>query len=402
MSGFQPLKITSKERRDLILNFPKEFETFKNNNSYIITEQITVKPGDSFEFVGLNNRKKSKEFEESMINSFLDLLNDNEEFANKLIKYSYLTSGFNNTSTQFFNMIPTQWFSRNNINRYIIDSDTKYKNYNEDNDVNFIDQFYLSNLDNRKFVKNITDGQIQKELKTINGFVVKKPGKVGYYRVKKSDDDLDIYYKLIGYNSNYQGVYTRFIPNINSEFSEIKPLNVRDKKGNRIVNFDTNGINLKAITETNPEVAKSVDKKQIELLNNEAVISRDIFYRENIIIKKDNNLNESKTPVFDTLPSKSQGDQLSLFGATAEELEVKPKTEYIFDNEDDAIAKIEGQKKDGTFGGKQLPTGTIIKIKDSYFTVKNEVNEDIDLIPLKKSVEDDWQNEDNDDTCVPF
>jgi hypothetical protein len=402
MSGFQPLKITSKERRDLILNFPKEFETFKNNNSYIITEQITVKPGDSFEFVGLNNRKKSKEFEESMINSFLDLLNDNEEFANKLIKYSYLTSGFNNTSTQFFNMIPTQWFSRNNINRYIIDSDTKYKNYNEDNDVNFIDQFYLSNLDNRKFVKNITDGQIQKELKTINGFVVKKPGKVGYYRVKKSNDDLDIYYKLIGYNSNYQGVYTRFIPNINSEFSEIKPLNVRDKKGNRIVNFDTNGINLKAITETNPEVAKSVDKKQIELLNNEAVISRDIFYRENIIIKKDNNLNESKTPVFDTLPSKSQGDQLSLFGATAEELEVKPKTEYIFDNEDDAIAKIEGQKKDGTFGGKQLPTGTIIKIKDSYFTVKNEVNEDIDLIPLKKSVEDDWQNEDNDDTCVPF
>jgi hypothetical protein len=297
MSGFQPLKTTSKERGDLILNFPKEFETFKNNNSYIITEQITVKPGDSFEFVGLNNRKKSKEFEESMINSFLDLLNDNEEFANKLIKYSYLTSGFNNTSTQFFNMIPTQWFSRNNINRYIIDSDTKYKNYNEDNDVNFIDQFYLSNLDNRKFVKNIKDGQIQKELKTINGFVVKKPGKVGYYRVKKSDDNPDIYYKLIGYNSNYQGVYTRFILNINSEFSEIKPLNVRDKKGNRIVNFDTNGINLKAITKTNPEVAKSVDKNQIELLNNEAIISRDIFYRENIIIKKDNNVNESKPEV---------------------------------------------------------------------------------------------------------
>ena len=297
MSGFQPLKTTSKERGDLILNFPKEFETFKNNNSYIITEQITVKPGDSFEFVGLNNRKKSKEFEESMINSFLDLLNDNEEFANKLIKYSYLTSGFNNHSSQFFTMIPTQWFNRNNINRYIIDTDNKYKNYNEDNDVNFIDHFYLSNLDNRKFVKNITDDQIQKELKTINGFVVKKPGKVGYYRVKKSDDNPDIYYKLIGYNSNYQGVYTRFILNINSEFSEIKPLNVRDKKGNRIVNFDTNGINLKAITKTNPEVAKSVDKNQIELLNNEAIISRDIFYRENIIIKKDNNVNESKPEV---------------------------------------------------------------------------------------------------------
>ena len=66
---------------------------------------------------------------------------------------------------------------------------------------------------------------------------------------------------------------------------------------------------------------------------------------------------------------------------------IQPETEYVFDNEDDAIAKIEGQKEDGTFGGKQLPTGTIIKIKDSYFTVKNKVNEDIDLIPLKENVE---------------
>ena len=72
------------------------------------------------EFIGLNNRKKSQDYEKLLVGSFLDLLNKDEEFANKLIKYSYLTSGFNNHTTQFFTMIPTQWFNRNNINRYIL------------------------------------------------------------------------------------------------------------------------------------------------------------------------------------------------------------------------------------------------------------------------------------------
>lgn len=291
MSGFQPLKMTNQERRDLTLNFTKEFETFKEDNEglYSIIDQMSIKQGDNLQFVGLNNRKKSKEFEDSMINSFLDLLNDNEEFANKLIKYSYLTSGFNNHMSQFFTMIPTQWFNRNNINRYIIDSSFKYDSYEEPNDDNFIDQFFLSNLEDAKLVKNITDGQIQSELKNINGFLVKKPGKVGYYRIKKDPNGQNppIYYKLIGYNQNYQGVYTRFIHNINGEYTDIKNLNVKDKKGNRIINFDIEGINLKEPTKG---IAGIINKQQLKFFNQEAIYSRDIFYRENVIIKKESEI----------------------------------------------------------------------------------------------------------------
>lgn len=291
MSGFQPLKMTNQERRDLTLNFPKEFESFKEDNEglYSIIDQMSIKQGDTLEFVGLNNRKKSKEFEDSMINSFLDLLNDNEKFANKLIQYSYLTSGFNNHMSQFFTMIPTQWFNRNNINRYIIDTSFKYDGYEGSNDNNFIDQFFLSNLEDAKLVKNITDGQIQKELRNLNGFLIKKPGKVSYYRVKKDPNGVNspIYYKLIGYNSNYQGVYTRFIPNINGEYTDIKNLNVKDKKGNKIINFDTNGINLKEPTKG---IAGIINKQELESFNNEAIYPRDIFYRENVIIKKESEL----------------------------------------------------------------------------------------------------------------
>lgn len=307
MSGFQPLKMTNQERRDLTLNFPKEFELFKEDNEglYSIIDQMSIKQGDTLEFVGLNNRKKSKEFEDSMINSFLDLLNDNEEFANKLIQYSYLTSGFNNHMSQFFTMIPTQWFNRNNINRYIINTSFEYDNYEATNDDNFIDQFYLSNLDNAKLVKNISDGQIQKELKNFNGFIVKKPGKVGYFRIKKdpNGENPPIYYKLIGYNQNYQGIYTRFIPNINGEYTDIKNLNVKDKKGNRIINFDTQGINLKEPTKG---VAGIINKQQLEFFNNEAIYSRDIFYRENIIINKESESIDENEVILDNLTEEEQ------------------------------------------------------------------------------------------------
>ena len=165
MSGFDSLNISNQERRDLTLNFPKEFEAFKeaNKDKYAIVDEITVKQGNTLEFIGLNNRKKSQDYEKLLVGSFLDLLNKDEEFANKLIKYSYLTSGFNNHTTQFFTMIPTQWFNRNNINRYILDKSVEYNtNYTDSNDDNFIDQYYLANLENKKLVKNVSAKQMLK------------------------------------------------------------------------------------------------------------------------------------------------------------------------------------------------------------------------------------------------
>lgn len=295
MSGFNSLNINNQERRDLTLNFPKEFEAFKeaNKDKYVIVDEITVKQGNTLEFIGLNNRKKSQDYEKLLVGSFLDLLNKDEEFANKLIKYSYLTSGFNNHTTQFFTMIPTQWFNRNNINRYILDKSAEYNtNYTDSNDDNFIDQYYLANLENKKLVKNVSQGQVLKGSGSIHGFVLDKPGKAGYFRVKSDPmgQNPDIYYKLIGYDVEYRGVYSRFIPNINDELSEIKLLNVKDKKGNRIINYDTKGINLKPVTETSPGLANQIDKKVLSKLHDSAVYGRDKFYRENVIIKKNGDI----------------------------------------------------------------------------------------------------------------
>ena len=69
MSGFDSLHIDSSERKDLTLNFPKEFKQFKENNKglYAIVDEITVNQGNTLDFVGLNNRKKSQDYEKLMV-----------------------------------------------------------------------------------------------------------------------------------------------------------------------------------------------------------------------------------------------------------------------------------------------------------------------------------------------
>jgi len=328
MSGFQPLNISIVEKEDLIDNFPKEFKEFQNKNEelYSIVDSLVVKSGSGkIDYITLNNRIKSPEIEEALTNSFSDLLDKEPEFAEKLIKYSFLTSGFSMNPNQFFTHIPAQWMMRNNINRYIIDTNDEYNTY-EINDSNMIDQFYLSNLENTKYVKNITDGQIETFVKTIdfpegisirnNGFIMKKPGKQGYFKVKKSEFGIS-YYKLLGYTGEGKGVYTRFITNTEGKLVDVQPLNRKDKKGNRIYGYSREGIILKPSSEA---IGKLATERGQKILNDLAVIPRDSEYHNEVI------------------PNEVKVDNIA---------EVKPEI--------------------------------------------TEVNKT-----------EDWQNEDNDDTCVPF
>jgi len=299
MSGFQPLNITIAEKTDLLTNFVNQFKEFQkdNNELYSIIDTLVVKPGvGKIDYITLNNRIKSPEIEESLTNSFSDLLDKEPGFAEKLIKYSFLTSGFSMNPNQFFTHIPSQWMMRNNINRYIIDTNDEYNNQGF-NDSNMIDQFYLSNIDNTKYVKNVTEGQIETLVKTAefpdgisirnNGFIMKKPGKQGYFKVKSTESGVS-YYKLLGYTGEGKGVYTRFITNIEGKYTDIQPLNKKDKKGNRIYGYSREGIILKPSSEA---IGKLATVRGQKILNDLAIISRDAEYHNEIIpneVKVDN------------------------------------------------------------------------------------------------------------------
>jgi len=286
MSGFQPFQISIEERRTLLNQFPKQFKTFKESNKglYSIIDELSVRPGEGkLEYVGLSNRKKSIEFEENLTNSWSDLLIDEPEFANDLIKYSYFTSGFAMNISQFYTYIPYQWFQQNKINRFIIDQSNEYTNQNSNVD-NFIDQIFMSEIFNKRLVKITLPYKIDTKSSFNNlnkGFKLNDKGKAGYFTVRQLEDPssgltTDVYYKLLGYDNQLKAIYSRFTPNINGELVDIKPLNIRDRKGNKIVNYNTEGLILKASN----DITNLIDTNYYNELNNTVVYPRDHFYRQ--------------------------------------------------------------------------------------------------------------------------
>ncbi len=286
MSGFTPFQVSVEERRDLITKFPERFREFKEayKGVYEIIDQLTIKSGESFDFISLNNRKKSVEFEETLTNSWYDLMREEPELSNDLIKYSFFTSGFAMSISQFYTYIPSQWFIENKINRFVIDQSNEYSNQTNNID-NFIDQFYMSNIEDRSRVKMIKPFRIdlKNELTSLSkGFISKKSGRADYFVVRKEEDTV-IYYKLLGYNTEMKGVYSRFIPNINGELVDIRALNVQDKRGNKVVNFNTEGLILKPST---PTLVNIIDKSYYDLLSTISIYPRDYFFREDYVNNK--------------------------------------------------------------------------------------------------------------------
>ena len=377
MSGFKPLNISINEKTELLTTFVNEFKEFKEENKglYSIIDTLIVKPGSGkIDFITLNNRIKAPAIEESLTNSFSSLLDSEPEFAEKLIKYSYLTSGFSMNHNQFFTHLPAQWMMRNSINRYIIDVNKKY-NDEGFNDKFMIDQFFLSNLENTKYVKNLGGGQYKTIIDEVdvrtNGLVMNKPGKQDYFKVRSIEDGGKIYYKLLGYTSDFRGVYTKFIMNTNNQYVDVQSLNIRDKKGNQIYSYSRDGIILKPSTVSRGKLA---DLKLQEILNNKAVHSRDWFYQGNVIPNVATEIVEDSNPTNEHMTVDALTPKIKEITEFVTNTEIKDEvTEYseqqdLFSSAADNFEQV--KEKWLAFGNTKEDWGNM-SIEDREHIIKN-------------------------------
>lgn len=208
--------LSSEESIDLITELPNRFEEFRKNNrgKYLIIDELQLKNagGPITRFIGLNNRKKSPDFENTFVDSWRDLRQDDPKLAEDLIKYSYLTTGFNTTPNQFFTYIPNEYFVENNFNDFI-------KRNTVDNHLDFLDSFYLNNSASNQYIKKLQKDSVQaiefsydkdtdKNVSNFkNGFVLSEEG-IGRKYVNYQNN----IYKLLGYTSSAQAIYTREMP----------------------------------------------------------------------------------------------------------------------------------------------------------------------------------------------
>ncbi len=295
MAKFFDLEVS--ESQDLILNLPNRFEEFRkaNRGKYLMIDELQLKTtdGNITKFIGLNNRKKSPDFEATFVDSWRDLQQDNPKFAEDLIKYSYVTSGFNITPNQFFTYIPHEYFIEKNFNDFIIRNTVT-------NQSEFLDKFYLNNSADNKYIKRLkADDTIALESKNNkeevkvanydNGFMLAKSGKA-----RKFVNFSNNIYKLEGYDSEYRGIYTRVIPlgyNIKGNYiveygkpflGETKEFSVRDQKN----------INKDSVA----EIKSKISPTATQMMNSENYFEL-----------------EPEVPTINEILEDKQGTQLNLF-----------------------------------------------------------------------------------------
>jgi hypothetical protein len=223
MSNFGPLQMDNTTRNRLIDTMPKLLTKLKRNypnNEFVSNLYVKLNPRDIEDngFIVMSNRGKSTTFETQMSRGWEELLESDEDnaFAQDLIKYSYLTSGFQKNMFEFYSYIPTSWFIDNKLNEYI----KRTSNNNSELDITFIEEFARHNVKDNTLVKTINRSQmaISGNVGTQHGFITenyKLPSFVSFteevdnsnpFLIPNSEPRL---YKNVGYDKDGRRVYVR-------------------------------------------------------------------------------------------------------------------------------------------------------------------------------------------------
>ena len=337
MSGFDPLNISSKEKRDLIENLPKEFIEFKRKHSkeYKILEELKINTSQGKSFIGLTNKSNSKEFTDQMINSWREMMEFYPEFSKKLIQYSFITSGFNPTTTSFYQYIPPSFFFQNNFNGYVKKFNNKFTD--KSIDLNFIEQFYLSNLKDSQIVKFVSSNKKMKDQPYLKGGVTLFSKDV----TKKFINVSNVFYKRLGVNSKGENMYTEYLQT-SEGFVKIKPLVSELDKNIKVFNINANELSLESdnkLSEEHKTFLKGV-YNAFTYDTNKITVTEDEFGQEDNVKTSDlnNNMIETKQEVKFDENEKDYNESMTL----GENLFNKYKDIILKNNPDTTLENIQG------------------------------------------------------------
>lgn len=279
--------IQDSDRKKVIDNMPKYLQKFQleNKGKYFMIDNLNVN-GDE---IGLNNSDRSLEFQRMFTNSWEQLFEDHPQFAESLVKYSYLTSGFNSNRTQFYSYIPFEYFIKLNINGKLNDIFSK-GNFDE-----FENKFYLNNLNDTSIVKNVLASDVSITPENENGLVSEK--NKGQFITVNSE-----YYRLIGKNEDNSFVYIKINNTpVTNDYNVELQLNSFDdsilKVEEPLEQQEEQPVNLEPETkqEVKSEVSNIIKSQQLSLFDNlqeskTMSILKEMF-NQNLMINRFNELN---------------------------------------------------------------------------------------------------------------
>jgi len=247
MSGFKPFNLNNAEKTRLITQLPLTFiEMQRKYPDNKLLSELYLKRSElgrgKRKVISMSNVKKSVYTKNEISDSFRDLLKSEKEFAEDLIKYAYLTSGFNNSINQFHEFIPYEWLNEQGINSYL--KAVELEEYNLDMD--FVSQFFRNNSDLKAFVSNVYSKQKKKiedlpidyDIPQSNAFKLDsvKDNETPPFLLKQTS-----YVNMMPSTSFYQYVSST---DLNEPiYMPLSELGFKDKFGNRIFEYNKQSIN---------------------------------------------------------------------------------------------------------------------------------------------------------------
>lgn len=147
--------ISAEEKINLIKNLPEKLLEVKNklpNNLLISTLVVKMNNklsvGTVNKSIVLPNSGRSAFQQDLITQDWLKLLDTDPQLAEDLIKYSFVTTGFNTVNGQFFTLIPNEYFIKKDINKFV-------RTYQAP--INFVDLFISNNLGNKSVFSKIKE-----------------------------------------------------------------------------------------------------------------------------------------------------------------------------------------------------------------------------------------------------
>lgn len=300
MSGFDPFVLNNEEKRKLLDEFPNIFNKFKSKhpNKYKIVDELGLKQTKERLYILSTNKTNSKEYTDDMINSWKELIRVYPDIGIELVKYAFITSGFNNNTSSFFQFIPPSFFFQNNFNGYV----KEFTKYPGDIDENFINHFYLSNLTDSQIVKYVNKTMILKDQPFSKDKIISMNTNV----TKDFINIDDTFYKRIGTKTikgNTYNLYTTHIK-VDGGFAKIKSLTSDKDGGITINNFNSKTLSLPVDTTLTKDNIKALND-MINSTDSQSIntTQEDNFSQDDVVTKEP----------LTNLEVENQPQQLSLF-----------------------------------------------------------------------------------------
>ena len=298
MSKFQPLQVSNKKEfaDNMAKNLMQYKKKFKNN--YLLQE-LYIRKGEELDFIGLPNHKKDVNEKNKLISAWSEILAKDPVLGENLIKYSFITSGFQNTQTGFSEFIPPTWFNQNYFNSFLTEI-VNEKNSTQTVDLEFVTEFLSNIAEKSKNFKEqeymtLEDNMFLSSLKNAPSLVkTREVADLGEQFDEFDDfdsyDDIDQFDDFDEFTTRKKPKYQFFVRSgsiemdmgVNSTiYSKITPTSYSDKLGNKII-----GYGEKVKTVEIPIKAEYKDTYDFDLLNFLEENSKPVEKETNIEIKE--------------------------------------------------------------------------------------------------------------------